>query len=207
MGIFEGNFEPTVSGVNPLPMPKACQDAAKRAQELKEHGITAYTADTDTWDSSGYCDNLIKKGETYYENEMGERFCAECMEQLRKSWAQERTCETCGDDACKGEPHPDHRQITCPDWQPKQPADTVQLPGEAEKVLMGDQYELIMSVRRLQDAHTRSELIKAGWKSPEQVEAKLKEERAKEAAWLENNWWKGKPEIFARIAELEGKKP
>ncbi len=31
--------------------------------------------------------------------------------------------------------------------------------------------------------------------------------RAKEAAWLENNWWKGKPEIFARIAELEGKKP
>jgi hypothetical protein len=31
MGIFEGNFEPTVSGVNPLPKPKVCQDAAKRA--------------------------------------------------------------------------------------------------------------------------------------------------------------------------------
>lgn len=32
MGIFEGNFEPTASGVNPLPKPKVCQDAAKRAE-------------------------------------------------------------------------------------------------------------------------------------------------------------------------------
>jgi len=120
----------------------------------------------------------------------------------------ERTCETCGDDTCKGEPHPDHRQITCPDWQPKQPADTVQLPGEAEKVLMGDQYELIMSVRRLQDAHTREHF--KGWLSPEQVEAKLKAERAKEAAWLQSNMVNKRcvdePALASHISELEGKK-